>query len=316
MSMKKPVSTGPIAWVAADVPDLTGRTALITGASSGLGLVVARELAGHGADVVMAVRDPEKGERVRRGLLAEDLAGKLEVRTPDLLDLDSVRRFAGSLSENGRALDVLVNNAGISNAPERRLSPQGYESQFATNHLGHFTLTGLLLEALERGRKPRVMTVTSGFYRRAGGIDFDNLQGEKRYSPFGAYVRSKLANTLFGVELERRLRAAGSAVRSLVSHPGVASTPLQRSANSPVERLLAKAVNLLLARSAEQGALPILYAATALDAEPGVFIGPTGPKRRTRISLYDPAGPATDAQAAARLWGVSEDLSVVRYLDG
>lgn len=314
MTTEKMVTTDSAGWGIADVPDQTGRTIVVTGASSGLGLVVARELAARGATVLMAVRDPEKGERVRWELLSENSGGAVEVWPLDLLDLDSVRRFAEGLHEDGRPIDALVNNAGISNLPRRRLSPQGYESQFATNHLGHFALTGLLLESMERGEEPRVVTVASGFYRWPKGLDFDNLQGEKSYSPFWAYVRSKLANVLFGLELERRLRAAGSPVRSLISHPGVANTPLQRSANSSAERLLAKAVNLLVARPAEQGALPILYATAAPEAEAGVFVGPTGRRQKTRITQDDFAGPATDIRAASRLWSLSEDLTGVRYL--
>ncbi len=315
MTTKGAVSAGPIAWGAGDVPVLSGRRIVVTGASSGLGLILARHLAGSGATVIMAVRDPEKGGTVRRELMSAGLHGDLEVRLLDLLDLDSVRRFADGVRGDGRPIDALVNNGGISNRP-RRLSPQGYESQFATNHLGHFALTGLLLENLGRGREPRVVSVGSNYYRFVrGGIDFDDLQGEKRYSAGGAYARSKLANVLFGIELERRLRGAGSPVRSLVAHPGMATTPGHRQLNSAAERVLMGAMTLLLARPAEQGVLPILYATTAPEAEAGVFIGPTGPKRNAKISLDAFVGPATDERAAARLWQVSEELTGVRYPD-
>ena len=318
MAMQETAPTGSIQWGPADVPDLSGRTVVVTGASSGLGRGLTRELAGHGATVLMAVRDPEKGEMVRRELLStkpDGEFGDLEVWHLDLLDLDSVRRFGEELRKDGRPIDVLVNNGGISNQPHR-LSPQGYESQFATNHLGHFALTGLLLESLERGKDPRIVTVASGFYRRVrGGLNFDDLQGEKRYSPIGAYARSKLANVLFGVELERRLQAADSPIRSLVAHPGMAATSMSQSANSTAERLLATVVTSLLARPAEQGMLPILYAATAPDAEPGTFIGPTGPKRQTEITQDSFVSPGTDARAASRLWSVSVELTGVRYLD-
>ena len=314
MTTDKTDRTGSIAWGPDDVPDLSGRTFVVTGASSGLGLVLTRHLAGRGATVLMAVRDLEKGERVRGEILAANPGGDIEVWPLDLLDLDSVRRFADGVRDDERPIDVLVNNGGISNQP-RRLSPQGYESQFATNYLGHFALTGLLLESLERGNDPRVVTVGSGFYRRIKGLDFDDLQGEKRYSPIGAYARSKLANILFGIELERRLRAAGSPVRSLVAHPGVAATSMSQSANSTAERMLATVVTSLLARPAEQGTLPILYATAAPKAMPGVFIGPTGPKRNTKVTLDSFVEPGTDAHAAGHLWGVSEDLTDVRYLD-
>ncbi|MDQ3645867.1 MAG: SDR family NAD(P)-dependent oxidoreductase [Actinomycetota bacterium] len=294
---------------------MTGCNIIVTGASSGLGLALTRHLATHGATVLMAVRDPEKGERVRRDLSSANLDGTLEVWPLDLLDLDSVRRFADGVRDDGRPIDVLVNNAGISNQP-RRLSSQGYESQFATNHLGHFALTGLLLESLERGDDPRVVTMASGYYRYVrGGLNFNDLNGEKRYSPIGAYARSKLANVLFGLDLERRLRAADSPVRSLIAHPGIAATSMSQSANSTAERLLAKAITLLMARPAEQSVLPILYATAATEAGPGVFIGPTGPRQNTRVTLDDFVGPATDEQPAVRLWDVSEELTGVRYLD-
>lgn len=313
MTVEEAFSAGPVAWGPAEVLDLTGRTMVVTGASSGLGLT--RHLAGHGATVLMAVRDLEKGERVRGELLSTDPDGDLEVWPLDLLDLGSVRRFADGIRDDGRPIDALVNNGGVSNRP-RQLSPQGYEVQFATNHLGHFALTGLLLESLGRGKDPRVVTVASGFYRRVrGGLNFDDLQGEKRYSSIGAYARSKLANVLFGLELERRLRAADSPVRSLVAHPGVAATSMSRSANSILERLLATLVVSLLARSAEQGTLPILFAAAAPHATPGSFIGPTGPRRRTKVTRDAFVGPGTDARAAERLWDVSEEMTGVRYLD-
>lgn len=325
MKVEAAVSAGPIAWGAADVPDLSERTMIVTGASSGLGLILTRHLAGHGATVLMAVRDVGKGERVRRELVSARPGGVLEVWPLDLLDLDSVRRFADGIRDDGRPIDALINNGGIYNRP-RRLSPQGHESQFATNHLGHFALTGLLLEGLARGDDPRVVTVGSFVYRRSKGLDFDDLQGEKRYSPLGAYVQSKLANALFGLELERRLRAAESPVRSFIAHPGMATTPLQQSTNSAAERLFAKAMALLMARPAEQGVLPILYATAAPGAMPGVFIGPTGPKGvfvrpteakkdSTKIALDDFVVPATDERLAARLWSASEELTGVRYLD-
>ena len=183
MTVEEAVSAGPIAWGPADVPDMTGRAVIVTGASSGLGLLLSRRLAGRGATVLMAVRDPEKGERVREGILAARPAGELEVWRLDLLDLDSVRRFAEGVRDDGRPIDVLVNNAGIANRP-RQLSPQGHESQLATNHLGHFALTGLLLDVLARGGDPRVVVVGSVAYRRFGGaLDFDDLRDEKGYSP-------------------------------------------------------------------------------------------------------------------------------------
>lgn len=311
----RPSGVGALAWNVGAIPELTGRTIIVTGASSGLGLIMAGHLAAHGATVLMAVRDTAKGERARQEILAAHAAAALEVWALDLLDLDSVRRFAAAVRSDGRPIDALVNNAGISNQP-RRLSPQGYESQFATNFLGHFALTGLLLDPLARGHDPRVVSVGSNLYRRVrGGIAFDNLDGARSYSPSGAYIRSKLANILFGLELERRLRAADSPVRSLIAHPGMATTPMHQHLNSAAERLLMRVMTLLFARPAEAGTLPLLYATVAPQAPVGLFIGPTGPKGRPTIALDPFVGAATDRSVARRLWDVAGGLTGVRYLD-
>ena len=302
-------------WATSEIPDLTGRTIIVTGASSGLGLILTQQLALRGATVLMAVRNLAKGKHVRQELLSAHPDGRLEVWPLDLLDLASVQSFAAAIRKDGRAIDVLINNGGIYNQP-RRLSPQGYESQFATNHLGHFALTGLLLESLGQGHAPRVVTVSSDFYRRVGQrINVSDMNGEKRYSPVRRYGHSKLANILFGLELERRLRAAGSPIRSLLAHPGMATTPLQQNVNSVAERLFNKVMTRLVARPAEQGALPLLFAATAPEAKPGVFIGPTGPKQHVKIALEAFVGGAADSQQGKQLWHVSEDLTGVRYLD-
>lgn len=306
----------PITWTADDLPDQTGRTVVVTGASSGLGLVLTRALVGRGAQVVMAVRDAAKGESVRAELLADRPSGRLDVVTLDLLDLDSVRRFADHLHDQDRAVDVLVNNAGIGNVP-RHLSPQGYESHFATNHLGHFALTGLLLDLLDRGTEPRVVSVGSNLYRRVRvTIDFDDLAGDRGYSPGRAYIRSKLANILFGTELDRRLRDADSGVRSLVAHPGMASTPMHQHVRSVGQRALMRVMSALLSRTAEQGAAPILYATAAPGAPTGLFIGPSARKSDLRVHFDALRPPADDLDLAARLWQVSEDITGVRFLSG
>ncbi|WP_238009527.1 oxidoreductase [Dactylosporangium sp. AC04546] len=300
--------TDTTTWSIADLADQTGRTLVVTGASSGLGVAITRHLAARGARVIMAVRDTGKGEHVRSQLRAEHPKADLEVRHVDLLDLDTVRRFADHLHADGVIPDVLVNNGGIGTAP-RRLSPQGVESQLATNHLGHFALTGLLLGRLAAGRDPAVVTVASGLYRM-GRLDLDDLAAERRYSPGGAYATSKLANVLFGLELDRRLRAAGSPVRSLLTHPGMAKTDLDRTA-PPSARVVGMLLGLVLRRPIDDAVTPILYAATETAAPTGRHIGPGRPLRRARPTFETFSGTATDRDLAARLWSRSAELTGV-----
>ncbi|MGW0505166.1 SDR family NAD(P)-dependent oxidoreductase [Micromonospora sp. NPDC003241] len=300
----------PVSWTFDDIPDRRGRTAVVTGASSGLGLVAAGQLAARGATVVMAVRDPAKAEQARAGI-----AGDLVVRRLDLADLDSVHEFAAELRAEGRQVDLLLNNAGIAK-PGHERSAQGYESVFATNHLGHFALTGLLLDLFRPDRDPRVVTVGSGFYRLLrGGPDLDDLTGEPAAAEPVAYIRSKQANALFGVELDRRLRRAGSPVRSLLAHPGMARTPMNRRYDNAGEWAVTRIGGLLLARSSESGTVPLLYAATAPTAETGVFHGPPLFRWGNRVHSRPVVAPADDRALAARLWQVSEEATGVRYLD-
>jgi NAD(P)-dependent dehydrogenase (short-subunit alcohol dehydrogenase family) len=291
-------------WTAGDIPDQTGRTFVVTGANSGLGLETTRQLVRHGGHVVMAVRDEAKGRRALTSLGA----GSAEVRRVDLVDLDSVRAFAKGIER----VDVLVNNAGVM-MPPRALSPQGHEIQFAGNHLGHFALTGLLLDRLVAGRDPRVVTVSS-MTHRVGRIRFDDLTGARRYSPTAFYAQSKLANVLFGLELDRRLRAAGSPVRSLVTHPGYAATNLVATGSTGVTNLLMRIGNPVFAQSAAMGALPQLYAAVAAEAEGGQFIGPDGlAQNRGYPTVVRPAAAARDPETAKRLWALSEELTGVHF---
>ncbi|WP_431728015.1 SDR family NAD(P)-dependent oxidoreductase [Verrucosispora sp. TAA-831] len=300
----------PVSWTFDDIPDQRGRTAVVTGASSGLGLVAAGQLAARGATVIMAVRDPAKAEQARAGI-----AGDLVVRRLDLADLDSVREFAAELRAEGRQVDLLLNNAGIGK-PGHERSAQGYESVFATNHLGHFALTGLLLDLFRPDRDPRVVTVGSGFYRLLrGGPDLDDLAGGPDTGPPVAYIRSKQANALFGVELDRRLRRAGSPVRSLLAHPGMARTPMNRQYDNAGEWAVTRIGGLLLARSSESGTVPLLYAATAPTAETGVFHGPPLFRWGNRVHSRPVVAPADDRALAARLWQVSEEATGVRYLE-
>src|SRR5690606_6143466 len=233
-------------WTAADIPDQTGRTVIVTGANSGLGLVTTEHLARRGARVGLAVRDLDRGRAACAGLTARGVPGaRLELRRLDLADLDSVREFAEGVRHAGLRPDVLVNNAGVM-FPPRRLSPQGHEWQFATNHLGHFALTGLLLDLLRSGSDPRVVTVTSVMYRY-GRIRFADLSGERGYSPVAYYAQSKLANVLFALELHRRLDAAGEQVGSLLAHPGYAATNLQTAGPTGMVKALARLGNLIIA---------------------------------------------------------------------
>ncbi|GHH00184.1 short-chain dehydrogenase [Streptomyces rubradiris] len=285
---------------------------VVTGANSGLGLATTRALARKGAHVILAVRDEAKGRRAAAQATAGVSGARLEVRRLDLSDPDSVRAFADRLRSDGVRPDVLVNNAGVM-APPRTLTAQGQEVQFAVNHLGHFALTGLLLDLLAQGDDPRVVTVTSANHRQ-GRIFFDDPTGERRYSPMAYYNQSKLANAVFGRELHRRLSAAGSPVRSVLAHPGYAATNLQTAAPVAMVRLLFGRLLLPLAQTPDQGALPQLYAATAGDVRGGELYGPDGvaglrgaPKR---VEL---APRAADPATAARLWELSEGLTGVHY---
>ena len=299
-------------WTAEHIPDLSGRVFVVTGATSGLGRVTAQALAGRGGRVVLAVRDEEKGRRVVAETTARQPGAALEVRRLDLADLDSVRRFADALHADHPQVDVLVNNAGVM-APPRSLSAQGHELQFAANHLGHFALTGLLLDLLTAGTDPRVVTVTSANHR-LGRLHFDDIDGERRYAPMRFYNQSKFANAVFGCEFQRRLTAAGSPVRSLLAHPGYAATNLQTSGPVGLVKVLFGRVLTPFAQPAERGALPQLYAATVRDVEGGAFLGPDGPAELrggpTRVRL---SRAATDPETGRRLWDLSEQLTGVAY---
>lgn len=299
-------------WTVERIPDQTGRVAVVTGANSGLGLATARALARRGGRVILAVRDEEKGRRAVADITAGQPGAELEVRRLDLADLDSVRAFSDALHADRPRLDLLVNNAGVM-APPRSSGVQGHELQFAANHLGHFALTGLLLDLLERGQDPRVTTVTSVNHRKAR-LDFGNLNGERGYKPMVFYDRSKLANAVFGHELHRRLAASGSPVRSVLAHPGYTATNLQTSAPTGLVKLLFGRVLLPLAQRPDAGALPQLYAATAPGVRGGELIGPDGRGELRGGPTRVPLAPvATDAETGRRLWEASEELTDVRF---
>ncbi|NEC64832.1 oxidoreductase [Streptomyces sp. SID9727] len=300
-------------WSARDIPDQSGRTAVVTGANSGIGLVTARELARCGARVLLACRDERRGEEAAARIRYAVRGADVEFARLDLADLSSVRAFA----EGFRAdrLDLLINNAGVMALPYGRTA-DGFETQFGVNHLGHFALTGLLLPKLLAAGGARVVTVSSGLHA-LGNIDMGDLNSERNYRRWTAYGRSKTANLLFVHELARRLAAAGSALVAAAAHPGYASTNLQTAAARMEHRRAAERVagiaNRVVAQPASAGALPTLYAATAPGVRPDSFTGPRvlgwrgapGPSWRAGWTRGDVAGE--------RLWVASEQLTGVVY---
>lgn len=298
-------------WTADDMPDQTGRTFLVTGANSGLGYQTSLALARRGAHVIMTARDEAKGRAAIARIRATVPGARVELRLLDLSDLDDVKAFATRLLDDDVALDVLVNNAGIM-TPPHSFTRQGFELQFGVNHLAHFALTGLLLERLHSGRDARVVTVSS-YLHRLGRIHFDDVDGGKRYGRFAFYTQSKFANVVFALELDRRLRAAGSPVRSILAHPGLAVTNLQHSGPTGLLNVFLRIGNRFFAQTAEMGALSQLHAATAPGVEGGQFIGPDGPRElKGYPSVVQPVAAARDEALAARLWSLSEELTGVR----
>jgi len=289
---------GAARWTSDDIADQSGRVVVITGANSGIGLQAATALGAKGAHVIFACRTVAKADAARASL-----PGSHETRELDLSDLDSVRRFAGEMA--GVNLDVLINNAGIMAVPQAR-SAQGYELQFATNVLGHFLLTGLLLGQIQ----DRVVTLSSQMHR-VGRLDLADLGGEKRpYRAWAAYSQSKLANLMLALELQRRLDAAGSPVISVAAHPGYAATNLQ-SGGGPLQSLVMGLGNRLpfFAQSAEMGALPTLYAATVPDLPGGSYVGPDWPgEMRGHPTLVGTSTAAQDRPQARELWARCEQL--------
>ncbi len=304
-------------WTIADAPDLTGRVAVVTGASGGLGWQTARGLALRGAHVVMAVRDDARGEEALRRLQQDVPGASAVLGRLDLADLSSVADFAGRVAEqHADGISLLVANAGVMATPYRR-TVDGFELQIATNHLGHFALTGRLLPVLLRRPGSRVVTVTSLLHRR-GVLDPDLAMGEDGYSPGAAYGRAKLANLVVALELDRRARAAGTDLVSVAAHPGWAATGLQRvgprMAGSAVRERASDLLNLLFAQSAQDGALPQLYAATMPDVRGGELFGPDGPfEARGGPRRVTGSAASRDEAVARRLWERSEELTGVAY---
>jgi len=292
-------------WTAHQIPDLTGKVAIVTGANSGIGLETTRELARNGAKVVMACRNPAKAETALADIRNSLEGADVSVIPLDLASLESVRTFANEFNESHDRLDLLCNNAGIMMVPFGK-TEDGFERQIGTNHLGHFALTGLLLPKLISTPGSRVVNVSSLAHKQ-GKIDFDNLQGEKKYGKISAYCRSKLANLLFTYELQRRFDGANVDAKSVAAHPGWTGTNLQNDVG------WIRFLNPLMAMKPSQGALPTLFAAT-VDVDGGTYYGPSGIGEVKGYPKQVKSTPLSHDQAVAKqLWEVSEQLTDVRF---
>lgn len=311
-------------WSAEQIPDQSGRTAVVTGANSGIGLVTARELARKDATVVVACRDTSKGDAAVAGM-RDDLgeqgeAAAFHVRPLDLASLDSVRSFASDLiAAFPDGLDLLINNAGVM-APPRKQTADGFELQFGTNHLGHFALTGLLFDELKKKSGSRVVTVSSNAHK-IGRMNFEDLQSEHSYKRWNAYGQSKLANLIFALDLQKRIDEAGLEMKSMAAHPGLSSTNLFSASAGTGEGLLSfvtipvkKLSNTFFAQDAEHGALPTLFAAVSPGLPGGSYIGPDGiGEHRGSPTVVAPRRVAHNHEVAQKLWDASVELTGVEY---
>ena len=297
-------------WGLTDMPSQKGRIFLVTGGTSGMGYEDAKALAAKGARVVIAARNPQRGEETIKKIKEEVPEAQLQFEAFDLADFESVRALGKRLSSTLPKLDGLINNAAVMALPERKTSPSGLETQFATNYLGHFLLTAELLPLLRKSESPRVVTMASIAVHR-GQINFSDLQAAKGYEPMAVYSQSKLACLMFAMELQRRSEAGGWNIESIAAHPGVAVTELiQRGPGLDSEQGRQWASMKEHFQTAAQGALPALYAVTAAEAKGGSYYGPTGPNEMSGpLGLATIPAAAKDEKAAARLWSVSEELT-------
>jgi len=305
-----------MSWTTKDMPSQAGRLAIITGANTGLGYETALELAGVGAEVVVAARNPDKGQAAVARILAAHPGAKVRLELLDLSRLADVAAFAERIAGRHDKIDLLINNAGVMMPPRRQVTADGFELQFGVNYLAHYALTARLLPLLRRGDKPRVVNLSSGAHH-TGQINFDDLQWTKTYRPWPAYSQSKLAMLMFAFELDRRSRTGGWGIMSNAAHPGFARTDLIASgpgAHSVFARLNATFMQPWMSQSAAEGALPQLLAATSPDAVGGGYYGPSrlfelkGPPKSARV-----AKQAKDEAVARRLWEVSETLTGVGF---
>jgi len=297
-------------WTSANIPDQSGKNILITGANSGLGLEAATVLSQKGAHVIMAVRNPDKGKEAVAHIKSINPAAKLDLMQLDLGDLDSIRRFSQAFHAKYNTLNVLMNNAGIMVPPKRETTKQGFEIQFGTNHLGHFALTGLLLNIIKNTPQAVVATQSSIMHKIGGDIHFDDLNWERKYDKSKAYAQSKLANLLFTYELDRKLKAAHINAIATASHPGYTETNLQRTSGFFVTNIM----NKIVAQKVEMGTLPILRAATDNSLKGGEYVGPTQVmETRGYPEIVKSNNKSYDKQVAAKLWDVSEKLTGVHF---
>ncbi|MCP3853114.1 MAG: SDR family NAD(P)-dependent oxidoreductase [Actinomycetia bacterium] len=298
-------------WGETDIPDQAGRVALVTGPTSGIGYETARALATRGAWVILAGRSSDRLATAEQGITRKVPGARLSTVVCDVADLASVAAAAEELKVGHPAIDLLILNAGVM-APPRQVTVDGFELQFATNHLGHFALGAQILPLVNNEPGARVVAVSS-LAHREGQIDFDDLTAERGYDAFARYRMTKLANLLFTFELQRRLKGAGSNVAAFAAHPGVTATDLGRSLGSPAARVFQPLV-LRMLQGAAAGALPTLRAATDPDLEPGSYIGPARwGETRGHPVVVDPAAPALDHEVAGRLWAASEELTGVAW---
>lgn len=297
-------------WTKTQIPDLTGRVAVVTGANSGLGYAITRALAEKGATVVMACRNAERGRKAAEKILEETPSARLDVMVLDLASLDSVREFAKAFAKKYDRLDIQVNNGGPVVGP-REVTADGFESHFGVNHLGHFALTGLLLDHLLKTPGSRVVTITSRMHAD-GKINWEDLNSKDSYDRQLSYRQSKLANILFAFEFSRRLEAAGAQVISAAAHPGLVQSNWAKNNFTGLMSFLMGLVSRLSYQTAEIGALSPLYAAISPDVKPGGYYGPEGDTKGYPMETR--AGDvAYDAESAKRLWDLSEELTGVQY---
>lgn len=299
-------------WSQADIPDQSGRVAIVTGANTGLGYHTAAGLAQQGAHVVLAVRNLEKGNAALARIVAAHPKADVTLAQLDLSSLDSVRHVAEALRANYPRIDLLINNAGVMYTP-KQVTADGFEMQFGTNHLGHFALTGLLLDHLLGVRGSRVVTVSSVGHRIRAAIHFDDLQWERHYDRVAAYGQSKLANLLFTYELQRRLAEQQKNTIAVAAHPGLANTELARNLPGIVKPVV-DVFWSVMSQGAAMGALPTLRAATGPDVEGGQYYGPDGlGEQRGHPKLVSSSAQSHDEELQHRLWTVSEELTGVTF---
>jgi NAD(P)-dependent dehydrogenase (short-subunit alcohol dehydrogenase family) len=303
-------------WKASDIPDLSGKIALVTGGNSGLGYYTCLELARKGAFVILAARNKDRGNAAVEKIMSIVPSSNLQFMKLDLANIESIKHFADAFIEEYEKLDILINNAGVMALPLRR-TLQGFEMQFGTNHLGHFALTALMLNFIDKTPGARIVNVSS-LMHKFGKINFDDLNCEKSYSKWTAYSQSKLANILFTQELSRRLRASGKRTKVMACHPGYASTNLQirggEMEGSKMNVSVNNFLNKLVAQPAWKGALPSLYAATCELADSGKFYGPSGLGSVRGYPREEKVNPKlTSPEVAIRLWEESERLIGMRF---